>query len=376
MSGIYIHIPFCKKVCTYCNFHFSTTYHKHGNELVSALIKEIKLRQNYLTNKNIESIYFGGGTPSLLTVEEINQIIITIEKYYIFDKSNIEITLEANPDDLSYTKLLELKKAGINRLSIGIQSFDDKDLLLMNRSHTSKQAIDSILNAQKIGITNINIDLIFALPNQTLQKWIENINISKELNIPHLSIYNLTIEDKTKLAFDLKRRKYKVPLDDIAKKQFYAAKTILEELGYEHYEISNYCKPNFRAIHNSNYWKDKQYIGIGPSAHSYNKDSRQWNIANNIRYIKSIKDNKLIFEKEILSEAERYNEYIITGLRTKWGCNLHTISKISSVLKSNFLKSIKQHIDDKNIIVSAGNYTISKKGLIISDLIITDLLYV
>ncbi|MEI7978617.1 MAG: radical SAM family heme chaperone HemW [Bacteroidota bacterium] len=323
MSGIYIHIPFCKQACYYCNFHFSTQL-KHINEMVNAICNEIDLRHNYLKEKTLQSIYFGGGTPSLLNNEQLLQIFKTIEKYFIIT-NDAEITLEANPDDLTEDKLLLLKQTPINRLSIGVQSFFDTDLKWMNRAHNANQAMESIAYANKIGFNNVTIDLIYGTPGLTNINWKKNIDTAINLNVNHISSYALTVEPKTALATFIEKGTYSNTNDEQAAEQFDILTNTLNENGFIHYEISNFGKAGFIAKHNSNYWKGKQYLGIGPSAHSFDNKSRSWNIANNVKYMEAINSKIPLITVEKLSKNNLINEYIMTGLRTIWGCDLNYI---------------------------------------------------
>jgi oxygen-independent coproporphyrinogen-3 oxidase len=372
LAGIYIHIPFCKQACHYCDFHFSTSL-RNKEELVSALCKEIELRKDYPGTKQISTIYFGGGTPSVLTKAEIEQILETVENNFVVDK-NAEITLEANPDDLNASKTGELADAGINRLSIGIQSFLDEHLQLMNRSHTSVQATDAVKNAQKSGIKNISIDLIYGLPNLTEEKWKYNLEQAFYLDVPHLSAYCLTVEKKTALNHLIKNKSIILPEEPIVLEQF---ETLMEEAGkhgFTHYEISNFCKENMYSRHNSSYWKNETYLGIGPSAHSYDGRSRQWNIANNPLYIKGVTVAEPVFEKEVLSAADKFNEYVMTRLRTIWGINLDFIeSNFGKLILEEMLTDSKQYIEDGYMQQNKETVTLTRKGKFLADKIASDL---
>lgn len=320
MAGIYIHIPFCKKACHYCNFHFSTSLQlKPG--FVDAIVKEISLRKEYLVNEKINTIYFGGGTPSLLSADELNRIFTALyESFSVND--NIEITLETNPDDINAESLQVWKKAGINRLSIGIQSFFEEDLQWMNRAHNATQAKQSILLAQEAGIHNITIDLIYGTPTLTNEKWQQNVQTAIDLNIPHLSCYALTVEPKTALEKMIAQKKLQDVNQDLQSQQFLDLMKWLSDAGFEHYEISNFAKKGFRSQHNSSYWRGEKYLGLGPSAHSFDGVSRQWNIANNPLYIKKIAEGDNFFEGETLTPTQQLNEYIMTALRTSEGIDL------------------------------------------------------
>ena len=334
MAGIYIHIPFCKQACFYCNFHFSTTLNKK-DELIQCLIKELELRQSELQNEIIETIYFGGGTPSLLTKHELELLINTIYKNYNVAE-NPEITLEANPDDLSKKQINKLTTTRINRLSIGVQSFFERDLKLMNRAHKSKEALKCLEEATK-HFDNISIDLIYGIPGLSNEEWLENIETALLFNIPHISSYALTVEPETALASFIKKGIIDNVDDDLAEAQFSILTEKLEHSGFVNYELSNFGKPNYFSENNSAYWQGKRYMGIGPSAHSFNGDQRSWNVYNNIKYIKSIKENMLPLETETLTVTDKFNEYVMTGLRTIWGVSLKKV-------EDDFGKSYKKYL--------------------------------
>ena len=294
--------------------------------MIDSMIIELDIRSDYLNHQSIESIYFGGGTPSVIESQYIKRLIAKIKSTYNV-LTNAEITMEFNPDDLSDKKIYELKKLGVNRLSIGIQSFNDKDLIFMNRSHNSKEAISAVNIAKENGINNITVDLIYGLPNQTNKMWEENLNILFDLDINHFSAYALTVEPKTQLHHLIKKNKIEPLKDTVIEEQFRILQNKSEEMGYMQYEISNFCREEMLSQHNSSYWKNKWYLGIGPSAHSYNGISRQWNIASNSKYIDNIKDKEKVFEIEILSQEQMYNEYMLTSLRTSWGISIDYLSK-------------------------------------------------
>lgn len=345
--GIYIHIPFCKQACHYCDFHFSTSI-KHKTALVNAICKELILRKNEL-NLKIQTIYFGGGTPSLLSEKELNQIFETIYNNYEVD-TNAEITLEANPDDLSPDYLQMLQKTAINRLSIGVQSFFERDLKLMNRAHNASEAEKSILLAKQY-FKNISIDLIYGIPDQTKNEWIANLNKVIELNIPHVSSYALTVEPNTALHYFIEKDIIPAVDDDLAKEHFQILIEFLKAHGFDHYEFSNFGKPGFNSKNNTAYWTGKNYLGIGPSAHSLVKHQRSWNVANNMKYIKAINENTLPAEFENLDMVDRYNEYIMTRLRTKWGINLDVIEKeFGEKFKKYALELIPEKITENLLI--------------------------
>jgi oxygen-independent coproporphyrinogen III oxidase len=325
MAGLYIHIPFCRKACHYCDFHFSTQQ-EHRYELVSAIGEELKLQKEYLGELELKTIYWGGGTPSLLEAGELQIILDAIHRHYKI-APDPEITLEANPDDLSPDKLKTLRRLGINRLSIGVQSFDDEVLKFVNRAHTSGEAIQCLEDARTAGFDNISIDLMFALPGQSEKTWKENIDQALRLSPEHLSAYSLTIEEKT--AFGRWRHAGKllpVP-EEIAADQFELLMDSLGDAGYDQYEISNFGKPGKYSRHNSNYWKQEMYLGVGPSAHSFDLTSRQFNVRNNAHYSKAIQKGRIPFEREVLGLENKINEYIFTTLRTSWGCDLEKLKK-------------------------------------------------
>jgi oxygen-independent coproporphyrinogen-3 oxidase len=325
-ASIYLHIPFCKQACVYCNFHFSTSL-KYKDDVLNAILKELEMRRDYLQDAAIETIYFGGGTPSLLSANEINRIFETILKFYPVNSLK-EFTIEANPDDLSKEYLRSLRKTPINRFSIGVQSFREEDLLYMNRAHNAQEADYAIKAAQDAGFSNLSIDLIYGTPGLTDTAWKHNLSKVAELSIPHFSSYALTVEDKTALQHAILNKKA-APVD--AEQSAGQFEILMEQsaiMGYEHYEISNLALPGHHAIHNTNYWRGHQYLGIGPSAHSFDGISRRWNVANNVMYAKNIlQEHKLPYEEEKLTPTEHLNEYIMTSLRTMWGCDLDKIAK-------------------------------------------------
>ena len=311
MAGIYIHVPFCKSKCAYCDF-YSIANTKLTDVFVDAILKEIDLQKHYLGNEIVKTIYFGGGTPSILKVKQIEKILNKIHKEFNTDKNN-EITLEANPDDLSKDYLKLIRNSGVNRLSIGIQSFSDSDLQLMKRKHTVNQSVSSVKCAQDIGFNNISIDLIYGLPDLTLEKWGENINKALNLKIQHISAYHLTIEPNTLFHKYYKNEKLNLPSEDESLDQFKLLKEKTAEKGFLQYEISNFAVDGFISLHNTNYWMGVRYLGLGPSAHSYNLSSRQWNIQNLHVYLDEILQGKLAYEVENLTETEKYNDFVITS---------------------------------------------------------------
>ncbi len=373
MSGIYIHIPFCKQACHYCDFHFSTSM-KKKDDMILALAKEIGMRKMETDTEPIETIYFGGGTPSVLTLEEINFLIETVyENYSVSD--NPEITLEANPDDLSSEKILELSKSKINRLSIGIQSFFEEDLQIMNRAHNAKEAIKCLQECTRY-FDNISLDLIYGIPGMSNEKWKQNIETALSFGIPHISSYALTVEPKTALYKQIQTGKIAAPDDEVAQEHFLILVETLEANEFIHYELSNFAKENFFSKNNSAYWLGTKYIGIGPSAHSYDGVSRSWNISNNSIYIKSITDGILPNEMEILSVADRYNEYIMTGLRTIWGVSF---VRIKNEFGADYLiylqKQVQKFVDDDLVSIENNILKTTKKGKFLTDGIASDLFY-
>jgi oxygen-independent coproporphyrinogen-3 oxidase len=344
MAGIYIHIPFCKQACHYCDFHFSTSL-KYKDELLQSLQKEIRLQKDYLTGENIETIYFGGGTPSLLTADEINLLLNTITGLHTVS-AKAEITLEANPDDLSKDKLPTLRQTPINRLSIGIQSFFDEDLLWMNRVHRADEAEASIKRAQDTGLENLTADLIYGYPLLSDEKWKYNMDKLFGLEIPHVSSYSMTVEPQTALASFINKKKQPAMNDEQSAAQFLMLMDAMQTRGFEHYEISNFCKPGQYSRHNSNYWRGVKYLGIGPSAHSYNGETRQWNIANNGKYIGALEAGVLPAETEILTETNHLNEYIMTSLRTIWGLDLNKLNAIASASAAKLNIAAKRFFED------------------------------
>jgi oxygen-independent coproporphyrinogen-3 oxidase len=373
MAGIYIHIPFCKQACHYCDFHFITSL-KYKDELLQAIIKEIKLQKDYLAGETIETIYFGGGTPSLLRADELNQIIGKIASIYSIS-ADPEITLEANPDDLGKGKLQSLRKTGVNRLSIGIQSFFDEDLLWMNRVHKGKEAESSIKRAQDTGFENITGDLIYGYPLLTDEKWKYNLDKIFVLDIPHVSSYSMTVEPRTALASFIKTKK-QAPMDEQqSAEQFILLMNAMQAHGFEHYEISNFCKPGAYSRHNSNYWKGVKYLGVGPSAHSYNGETRQWNVANNAKYIAALEKSEIPAETEILSETNRLNEYIMTSLRTMWGLDLKKLEKIAAGAAAELSKSAVEFFEKGWLIQREDTLLLTQTGKLYADHIASELFF-
>ncbi len=372
MSGIYIHIPFCKQACSYCDFHFSTSL-KSKEAFVTSLIREIELQKNYLGNDSIiETIYFGGGTPSLLSAEELDKIFKTLYDTFSISK-NAEITLEANPDDLNKTKLQKLRSSPVNRMSIGIQSFFEEDLKLMNRAHNSVQAENCIKESLATGFENITIDLIYGTPGLSNENWKKNLAKAFSFGVPHLSCYSLTVEQKTPLESHIRKGKIK-PLDEEqSAEQFLILMEETNKNGYEQYEISNFCKPGFYSRHNSNYWKGIQYLGLGPSAHSFDGNSRQWNVSNNFRYIQSIAENKIPAEKETLTTEQKLNEYMMIGLRTSKGISLEKVkTEFGEKYLTKLLEEAKSYLNSGKIILQENQIILTTEGKLIADRISSD----
>jgi oxygen-independent coproporphyrinogen III oxidase len=365
LSGIYIHIPFCKQACHYCNFHFSTTL-SQKDELVAALCRETALTETNGIEK-IESIYFGGGTPSLLNEKELQLIFSSLNKKFSI-APDAEITLEANPDDIDAAKLLQWKKNGINRLSVGIQSFADEELAWMNRVHNAAASLRCINEIQAAGFTNFSIDLIYGSPLLSDKIWEENVAIVTENNIPHISCYALTVEPATALQKMIAQNK-KMPVDaEKQAEQFLLLMKWMKATGYEHYEISNFAKPGMRSRHNSSYWQGKSYYGIGPSAHSFDGYRRKWNVANNTLYIQSIKKGVIPFEEEILTPTQQLNEYIMTSLRTIEGLNTSIISERFGEAKSTQLvKAVKKWEVTNKIEIINGHLILTAEGKLFAD---------
>ncbi|WP_339917193.1 radical SAM family heme chaperone HemW [Yeosuana marina] len=377
MSGIYIHIPFCKQACHYCDFHFSTSL-KKKDELVGALIRELELRIDELKTQTVETIYFGGGTPSLLTIDELALIIQTIYTNYSV-ATNPEITLEANPDDLVLVRAQprtifeDYKSIGINRLSIGIQSFFEQDLKLMNRAHNAEEAKVCLQEATKY-FDNISLDLIYGIPGLTNEHWLQNIETALSFNIPHISSYALTVEPKTALDSFIKKGIIKNVDDEQAQEQFHLLIEKLETSGFIHYELSNFGKPDYFSKNNSAYWQGKPYLGIGPSAHSFNGNQRSWNVRNNSKYIKSLQENTLPMEIETLSLTDKYNEYIMTGLRTVWGVSLEKVEQdFGKDHKKYLLEQANHFLNNGLLYINKGTLLVTKKGKFLSDGIASDL---
>ncbi|WP_456461609.1 radical SAM family heme chaperone HemW [Lutibacter sp.] len=371
MAGIYLHIPFCKQACYYCDFHFSTSL-KKKDEMLVAIKKELLVRKNELGSELIETIYFGGGTPSLLTAKELESVFSVIYKNYKV-VNNAEITLEANPDDLTEQKIMELAKLPVNRLSIGIQSFFNDDLKFMNRAHTAEESKKCLTVALQY-FDNITIDLIYGVPNMSNEKWLKNLKLAFEFGVPHISSYALTVEEKTALYNFIKKGKV-LPLDEnLALEHFNLLVKETEKNEFVQYEISNFGKQNYFSKHNTSYWLGEKYLGIGPSAHSFNGVERSWNVSNNAKYIKALAEDKLPNEVEKLTVNNVFNEYIMTGLRTIWGVSYQKIRKDFGEKYLQQLKKKAQPFIKRGLLELTNNTLITtKKGKFLVDGIASDL---
>lgn len=366
MAGIYLHIPFCKQACNYCNFHFTTSLRYKG-ELVQALLKEAELQKDFLKDETIATIYFGGGTPSLLPMEDIELLLKKLFSTFSVS-TDAEITLEANPDDINEHKLKGWKENGINRLSIGVQSFIAEELRWMNRAHSSAQAFTCIEQSLRYSFTNMSIDLIYGSPLLTDEQWHQNVTIATDYGIPHLSCYALTVEEKTPLH-KLISNNEKLNTDaDKQARQFLLLMRWLKEKGYEHYEVSNFAKPGFRSLHNSSYWKGVPYLGLGPAAHSYNGAIRKWNVANNNTYIQSINKGIITSESEILTPVQQLNEYIMISLRTMEGLDLNKVQDRWGSNKTLAIeKGLKRYINSNLITQNAKIAQLTDEGMLMAD---------
>src|SRR5688572_2044191 len=372
MAGLYFHIPFCKQACHYCDFHFSTNTSALP-QMVSAICKELELRKDYLDGEEIRTIYFGGGTPSLLPIQSLQAIFDTVFQHYQVDPE-AEITLEANPDDLTPAKIQELKQLPINRLSIGTQSFHGPHLSLMNRAHNSEEALNSIRKAQEAGFNNISIDLIYGIPAPDHTLWRQDLAQLFALNVQHISCYALTIEPQTVLGNWTKKGKFKPAEDEFTAQQFEILLEEMKKYGYIQYEISNFCQPGFESKHNSSYWQGVKYLGIGPSAHSFNGVSRQFNVAHNYQYIAALEKNELPFTLEELSLEDRANEYMLTTLRTIWGTDLGYLKNQFGLDLLVSQKAYLEELQKKNLAeISENKLKLTDAGKLLADQIALDL---
>ncbi|MHA4741518.1 radical SAM family heme chaperone HemW [Dyadobacter sp. MSC1_007] len=369
---LYLHIPFCRQACHYCDFHFSTNISNKGR-VVEAIAREMVLRKSYLPKADIETIYFGGGTPSMLSEQELEMLLDTIRRHFKVN-SDAEITLEANPDDLDKNKLIQLQKAGINRLSIGIQSFHGPHLQFLNRVHSAEEAQQCVRMAQDAGISNISIDLIYAIPSETHEILQSDIQNAFALNVSHISAYCLTIEPQTAFGSWLKKKKIKPIDEEFAAQQFEILTRSLAENGYEQYEISNFAKSGQYSSHNSSYWKQRPYLGVGPSAHSYDGKSRQYNISNNAKYLQAIAEEIIPATIEQLSAADQTNEYLLTGLRTKWGVDRAKLQTLSlGTFQAAHQKELAAMIEKGWLVDQDGTLLLTQNGKLFADRIASDL---
>jgi oxygen-independent coproporphyrinogen III oxidase len=377
MPSIYIHIPFCRQACHYCNFHFSVSM-RRKNDFLKSLANEIELQKDFFGETingkiRLDTLYFGGGTPSVLEIHELDQIFTELSKYFLFDDS-AEITLEANPDDLTPEKLKALHHTPVNRLSIGIQSFQPNDLKYMNRVHNPQQAMQAIQNAQSTGFKNITADLIYGTPGMSDQQWEKNILTLIKLGIPHISAYSLTVEKKTALDVFIRQGKAMPVDEEQSARQFDILRDITSQHGYEHYEISNFGLPGYFSRHNLNYWTGVPYLGLGPSAHSFKPGVRTWNIANTGRYINELLLSRIPFEQETLTPSQQYNEYIMTALRTMWGIDLKWVEKdFGKDYLEKLMKASKKHVTNQNLENNGTYIKVSRKGKFFTDGIAADL---
>lgn len=371
MAGIYIHIPFCRKKCTYCDFHFSTTFEKYRARLVNAISLELIARAEELENEAIETIYFGGGTPSVLNDMELRKILGAVHEHYSVT-DNVEITLEANPDDIDALSLREWRMQGVNRLSIGVQSFRKEDLEWMNRSHSAEQSVQAVKWAQEEGFNNITIDLIYGLPNMSMEEWEQQIDRALELGVPHISAYCLTVEPNTALAHLTKTGKIVTPGDQVQSEEFLVLRKKLLEADFVQYEVSNFAKIGFESQHNSAYWKNRKYLGAGPSAHSYDGINRRWNVSNNQIYMQQLELHEDYFEIERLTPNDRFNELLLTGLRTFYGVGINDLKDIRSISES-FSERISSYKDKGWLVERDDTYFLTEEGLLFADHIASEL---
>jgi len=375
MAGIYIHIPFCKQRCTYCDF-YTEVAPQFIPPIIDSMIKEIDIRKDYLQNSIINTIYFGGGTPSILHSGQFSDLFEAINNRYQVSK-DAEITFEANPDDITPEFLESIRSLPFNRLSIGIQSFDDDDLKRINRRHTSKQAVEAVARAQAAGFANISIDLIYGLPFQTIESWERQLDNAFSLNIQHISAYGLTYEEGTPLWNQRESGKIKSVDDQTMNTMYMLLLEKMKQNGFEAYEISNFSLPGYRSRHNSSYWKEDPYLGIGPSAHSYDLHSRQWNIASIQEYIRAVNAGTTFFEREELTLNDRYNDFVMVSLRTSEGIDVSLLKlEFGSELADYCLKNIKTFIDSEQVYDSEGKLRLSASGIQLSNLILIQLMKV
>ena len=375
MPGIYIHIPFCKKRCTYCDF-YTEVAPKYIPRLVEAICKEIEIRADYLPSNQIDTIYFGGGTPSVLKPEQFSAIFKAIYSTYSVS-DDAEITFEANPDDLTTPFFESIQSLPFNRISIGIQSFDDEDLKRINRRHNGNQALEAVQNAQRAGFSNISIDLIYGLPYQTIEKWEKQLDTAIRLNVQHISSYGLTYEEGTKL-WEQREKAEIIPVDDDTMNEMYLLLVKkLKQNGFDAYEISNFAQDGYRSRHNSSYWKQQPYLGLGPSAHSYNITGRQWNVSSIPGYMYAVENHGNFYETEILTTNEQFNDYVMVSLRTAEGIDLEYIEKVfGSEFVTECLENSRQYVDSLHLNLSNNRLSLTTSGVLISNQILTELMKV
>lgn len=374
MAGIYFHIPFCKTHCHYCDFHTSCRLADLPG-VMEAEFKELSLRKNYIGSETVDTVYLGGGTPSLLDLEYLSRIRNSVMALFKVSEE-AEWTLEANPDDLEQRYLFDLQKSGFNRLSIGTQSFDGEILTYLNRRHDAQQAVRSVLLAREAGFKNISVDLIYGIPGLSKEAWERSVDMVIDLDVEHVSAYHLTYHEGTVLYQRLKDGKLSEVPDEVSLEQYEYLIKALKIAGYEHYEVSNFAKPDFYSRHNSAYWKEKKYLGIGPSAHSYNGKTRQWNIRSNPQYVQLIGKNEQFFEIEELSEIDRYNDYIITSLRTIWGIDVKRIGETyNEALATYFQRALNKYVESDLVYIEDEVLRLTEKGIFVSDRIMEDFFY-
>lgn len=371
MAGIYIHIPFCRKKCAYCDFHFSTTFDSYRDRMLDAMLSEVHERQAELSGQEVRTIYFGGGTPSLLLPQELQKLLDAIQNIFSV-AADAEITLEANPEDVHVTTLLDWKKLGINRLSIGLQSFRQQDLDWMNRAHSMEESRQSVRLAQAAGFSNMTVDLMYGLPNLRLFEWRAHVQEVIQMGVPHISAYCLTIEHKTALENMIESGALQAASEEEQAEQFLVLVSELHAAGLEQYEISNFAVPGIESKHNSAYWQGEYYLGIGPSAHSFDGRKRRWNIANNARYMRSIEKGEVFFEEEILTEEDRFNERLLTGLRTREGVAMDALNTNFSA-RPQFIKCLKDFEDKGWLHISNAHLVLSDEGKLRADFIAAEL---
>lgn len=375
MAGIYIHIPFCKTRCVYCDFYTRTDFNKKS-PYIAALCKEIELRKDYLDSENIDTVYFGGGTPSQLDMEELRIILEVVSANFTISE-NPEITLEANPDDLSEVYLSGLLQLGVNRLSMGVQSFDNEKLQFLNRRHSAEKALQAVGLSKKSGFSNISIDLMYGLPEQTLTEWENTLEKAIRLDIQHISSYHLIYEEGTKLYGLLSSGKVASVKEDISLSMFSSMIDKLSQAGFVHYEISNFGKDGYFSRHNSSYWQGVKYLGLGAAAHSYDKESRSWNVSSINKYIESINSGSPYMDKEILDEKINYNDFVLTGMRTMWGVSAEKLKeRFGEKYRTYFERNIQKHIESGSVRKDKEAYKLTRNGIFISDTVMSDLMYI